>query len=155
MNSVQTILNLLQDKGLKQKDLASYLGISQSAIADWKKGKTKSYMRYLPQIASFLNVSIEDIIDTNEIYSYISKNISDKFESVQNDNLSLYKQSNFGNMHLVVKDNKVMVESTDSDTFTPLPPNIQSVYNKLSDRSKLEVQIFIIDQAKKEEQETE
>lgn len=39
------------------KALAEYIGISGNAISNWKLGKTKSYMRYLPQIARFYNVS--------------------------------------------------------------------------------------------------
>lgn len=140
MNSVQKILNLLQDKGLKQKDLANHLGINQSAIADWKKGKTKSYMRYLPEIAEFLSVTIDDIVDQSEIYSYLSR--ADSW--FNNNNIECYVDSN----------NNVMVRSKselEPSTSYPLPSNIQTVYDGLSERSKLEVQMFILDQAEKEE----
>ena len=138
VNSVQIILNLLQDKGLKQKDLASHLGINQSAIADWKRGKTKSYMRYLPEIAEFLNVPIDDLVDKTEIYSYLSR--ADSW--FNNNNIECYVDSN---NHVMVREKEL-----ESDTSTPFPSNIQNIYDGLSERSKLEVQMFILDQAEKE-----
>lgn len=40
------------------KELTDYLGIPRSTIADWKSGKSKSYMRYLHEIAAKYGVSV-------------------------------------------------------------------------------------------------
>lgn len=152
VNSVQIILSLLQDKGLKQKDLANHLGVNQSAIADWKKGKTKSYMRYLPQIAEFLNVPIDSIVDKSEIYSYLSKAESPvNLEYIQSDNVSLNKDNEYNSLRFYVNSNNdVMAENLESNLIFPV--EIQNLYNSLSLRAKLEVQTFIIDKSEEEKE---
>lgn len=40
------------------KELADYLGLSHNAVAEWKSGKSKSYMRYLHEIAAKYGVSV-------------------------------------------------------------------------------------------------
>lgn len=41
------------------KELTDSLGIPRSTVADWKSGKSKSYRRYLHEIAEIYNVSVE------------------------------------------------------------------------------------------------
>ena len=62
MSTFDTILFLLKEKNLKQKDLTDYLGISKNAFTDWKSGRIKSYTKYLPQIAEFLGVSVDTLV---------------------------------------------------------------------------------------------
>lgn len=47
---------------MKQKDLTDYLGLTKNAFTDWKGGKSESYKKYLPQIAEFLNVSVDYLL---------------------------------------------------------------------------------------------
>lgn len=47
----------LQDK--KQIDVTNFLGLSQNAFGSWKAGRNKAYLKYLYQIAEFLDVSVE------------------------------------------------------------------------------------------------
>ncbi len=56
LNRIMTLLNV---QGKQQKDLAEELGIKKNNITDWKSGKSKSYTKYLPQIAAFFGVSID------------------------------------------------------------------------------------------------
>lgn len=58
---IQRICEELERKGKKQIDLTNYLHISQNAMTDWKSGRIKSYMKYLPQIAEFLELPIETL----------------------------------------------------------------------------------------------
>ncbi len=57
------ILYSLKVKGLSDSAFAKELGVSRSTITDWKTGKTKSYMRYIPQIAEILEVSTAYLLD--------------------------------------------------------------------------------------------
>lgn len=57
------ILACLERQGKKQKDLAKFIGINKNNITDWKSGKSKSYMKYLPEIAEFLSVPINYLAD--------------------------------------------------------------------------------------------
>ena len=59
---VKRIVELLEDRGLSNKDLTTYLGISYTAVSDWKSGKAASYQKYIGEIADFFNVSADYIL---------------------------------------------------------------------------------------------
>lgn len=63
MNEIEKILGLLKEKGISQKELAEEIGFKESNISDWKKGKSRSYKKYLYQIADFLGVPVDVIRD--------------------------------------------------------------------------------------------
>lgn len=62
MTISQRIFELLEQKGKKQKDLAAAVGISTSAISDWKKKNTNPSAENLSAIADFLEVSLEYLV---------------------------------------------------------------------------------------------
>lgn len=73
---LSNILNLMKVKGVRQKDLAEFLGVSQNAITQWKMHKTKSYMKYLDRLSEYFNVSKDELLqaDNKQIFeSYLSK----------------------------------------------------------------------------------
>lgn len=63
---LDNILQILDEKGMKQKDLTDYLGISKNCFTDWKNGKSASYKKYLPQISEFLGVSVDYLVGNKE-----------------------------------------------------------------------------------------
>lgn len=56
---IERIRNELELQGKTQKDLMNYLGKSENLFTEWNAGRTKSYTKYVYQIAEFLNVSVE------------------------------------------------------------------------------------------------
>ena len=62
MGTVDTILVILKRKNLKQKDLTDYLGLSKNAVTEWKAGRNESWRKYLPQIAEFLGVTVDELL---------------------------------------------------------------------------------------------
>lgn len=64
LDILNNILRLMYEKSIPQKQLADYLGIKNYQISEWKNGKTKSYMKYLPEIAKFLGVTMDELSDT-------------------------------------------------------------------------------------------
>lgn len=62
MTTKEKIFELIEKNGTEQKKLAQYLEINPTSITDWKNGKTKSYMKYLEQIATFFNVSTDYLL---------------------------------------------------------------------------------------------
>lgn len=66
MTISQRIFSILTEKKLKQKDLAEYVGISTSAISDWKKKNTNPSAENLSAIADFLNVSLRFLLTGEE-----------------------------------------------------------------------------------------
>ena len=61
------ILGLLNKQGLSQRELADYLGVHQQVTTDWKNGKSKSYTKYISQIADYLGVSADYLLGTETI----------------------------------------------------------------------------------------
>lgn len=66
MNTMSIILNLMEQNKTTQKKLCEYLGIGEPKFSDWKKGKIKSYNKYLPQIASFFGVAVDYLINGDD-----------------------------------------------------------------------------------------
>lgn len=66
MTISQRIFSILTEKKLKQKDLAEYVGISTSAISDWKKKNTNPSAENLSAIADFLSVSLRFLLTGEE-----------------------------------------------------------------------------------------
>ena len=50
---IDKIMYLLEHKKCNQNDLSDYLNIPENKISEWKKGKTKSYKKYIYKIAEF------------------------------------------------------------------------------------------------------
>lgn len=62
MYVLNRITALLKERGLQQKALCEHLGLKGQAYTNWKGGSNDSYMKYLPQIAEYLNVSIDYLL---------------------------------------------------------------------------------------------
>lgn len=55
---------LLKEQGKTQKMLCDALGLHAQAYTNWKGGSNDSYMKYLPQIAEYLGVTIDFLLGT-------------------------------------------------------------------------------------------
>lgn len=62
MTISQRIFEELKRQKKKQKELAEYTGISESAVSDWKKKGTNPAAENLSAIADFLNVSVNYLL---------------------------------------------------------------------------------------------
>lgn len=67
MGTLEIISSLLKEQGKTQKELCEFLGIKKNAFTNWKSGVNKSYVKYLPQIADFLGVSVDYLLGKTEI----------------------------------------------------------------------------------------
>ena len=66
MNITQRIFHLLNIQNKKQSELAEYVGISRSAISDWKSKGTTPTAEFLVKICEFLNVSLDYLLTGQE-----------------------------------------------------------------------------------------
>lgn len=66
MDTLHKILQLMWDKGISDMELCRSAGINKSAVTDWKKGKTQSYMKHLPEIAKVLDVTVDELTTEKE-----------------------------------------------------------------------------------------
>lgn len=62
METLHKISLLLKEQNKTQKDLTDFLGVKKTSFSAWKSGRNVSYMKYLPQIADFLNVSVDFLL---------------------------------------------------------------------------------------------
>lgn len=53
-------------KGIKQTELAAYLGIRASNISDWKKGKYKPSLDVFYKLCTYLDVSADYLLGLND-----------------------------------------------------------------------------------------
>lgn len=56
------IIALLKEQGKMQKELTEYLGLQKNNFTAWKAGDSRSYLKFLPQISTFLNVPVDYLI---------------------------------------------------------------------------------------------
>ena len=62
MEVLNKVLLLLEEKGIHQRDLSDYLGLSKNTMTGWKNGNNTSYMKHLPKIAEFFGVSVDYLL---------------------------------------------------------------------------------------------
>ena len=85
---LNNIISLLKGKNVKQKELTDFLGLSHNVFTEWKAGRNTSYMKHLPQIAEFFNVSVDYILGketpttennfTYALYNELAHDLSDE-----------------------------------------------------------------------------
>lgn len=66
MGVLDKIMLLMTEKGYNQLYITEYLGVDRSIFSTWKNGKSKSYMKYLPQLADLFGVSLDWLIGKTE-----------------------------------------------------------------------------------------
>ena len=57
---------IIDDRGITPYKVSKDTGISQSCLSEWKKRKSTPRVEKLQKIASYLNVSIEELLVTEE-----------------------------------------------------------------------------------------
>lgn len=66
MDAIDRLFALVDEKYREQKDFAVEIGVSPSKVSQWKKGTSKSYTKYLPQISAALGTTAEYILTGQE-----------------------------------------------------------------------------------------
>lgn len=94
MGTLDKIIELLAVQNRQQKELTDYLGVEKSTFSAWKNGKSASYKKYLPEIASFFSVTVDELVGNSvdrggldEAYFSFAKNAQD--EGIDPDDIKL------------------------------------------------------------------
>lgn len=64
--SLERILSLKSSMGITDTQFQKDLGLYATALSEWKNGKTKSYIKHLPKIAKYFNVSVDYILGNTD-----------------------------------------------------------------------------------------
>lgn len=67
MDTLSIIKELIVKNNITQKALTDYLGISKNAFTNWNNGSNTSYIKHLPRIAEFFNVSVDYLLDRDQL----------------------------------------------------------------------------------------
>lgn len=65
---LENILDLFKRSKKSDAELEREIGLPQKSIYEWRKGRTKSYKKYMDRIAKFFNVPIEYFLELGYYY---------------------------------------------------------------------------------------
>lgn len=67
------IFTRLQELKISQKELAAELGLPPQTVTDWKKGKSNSFLRYLPALSKILKQPFGWLLSGGEYLEFLSQ----------------------------------------------------------------------------------
>ena len=71
MDTLGRIIELLERNGIEQQEFAGDLGLGKTVVSEWRRGKSKSYMKNLKEISDYFNVSLAYLYcTTNDPINY-------------------------------------------------------------------------------------
>ena len=65
IDTVDRIFQLVDDKYKEQRDFAIELGVTPSIVSEWRRRKSASYQKRLPQISEVLGTTTEYLLTGN------------------------------------------------------------------------------------------
>lgn len=83
---VKRIVELVSERGLKDKDLTDHLGLPPGSMAKWKYDGSQIYLKYIVEISQFLG--------TSPNYLFLGTEKSDNVEGLtplENEVIQLYR----------------------------------------------------------------
>jgi len=83
INIAKVIISKRKEKGITQDELANFIGVSKSSVSKWETGQCYPDIVYLPQLATYFNVSLDDLMSyepqmTNEDISELYKELANE-----------------------------------------------------------------------------
>ena len=63
INIAKSITRCRQEKNLTQEQIATYIGFSKASVSKWETGQSYPDISLLPELASYFNISIDELID--------------------------------------------------------------------------------------------
>lgn len=63
INIAKVLVRKRKEKGMTQEDLADYIGVSKASVSKWETGQSYPDVTFLPQLAAFFNISVDELID--------------------------------------------------------------------------------------------
>lgn len=65
INIGRVLIKNRHKRGITQDELATHLGVSKGAVSKWETGSSLPDILLLPQLASYFDISIDELIGIN------------------------------------------------------------------------------------------
>ncbi len=102
MNLGRILIENRHKRGITQDELAAHIGVSKGAVSKWETGSSLPDISLLPQLASYFDISIDELIgyqpqmekeDIKKLYIRLSKDFSGRpFDEVLAECLEIVKK---------------------------------------------------------------
>lgn len=66
MDTLTKIIFLMNERNYDNQMLATALGLNRQVVTDWKAGRSKSYKKYIYQIADLFGVTVDYLLGNDE-----------------------------------------------------------------------------------------
>ncbi len=63
INIARVLVAKRKEKGITQEELAGHMGVSKASVSKWETGQSYPDVVLLPQLASFFNISLDELMD--------------------------------------------------------------------------------------------
>jgi transcriptional regulator with XRE-family HTH domain len=63
INIAKTLTDKRRAKKITQDELAEYIGVSKASVSKWETGQSYPDITFLPQLAAFFNISIDELMN--------------------------------------------------------------------------------------------
>ncbi|NTW05931.1 MAG: helix-turn-helix transcriptional regulator [Peptococcaceae bacterium] len=63
INIAKVLVQKRKEKGVTQEALANYIGVSKASVSKWETGQSYPDVTFLPMLASYFNISVDELID--------------------------------------------------------------------------------------------
>lgn len=86
INIAKVLVKKRKEKGVTQDELANYIGVSKASVSKWETEQSYPDVTFLPILASYFNISIDDLMDykpqmTKEDIQRLYRRLSSDFTS--------------------------------------------------------------------------
>ncbi len=62
LNLAENIMRNRKSRGITQEELAEFIGVTKASVSKWETGTTTPDIQILPQLASFFDVSVDELL---------------------------------------------------------------------------------------------
>lgn len=100
MSTIDRIISVMKEKGIKQKELCDYLGKGEMVFSNWKAGRSESYKKYLPQIAEFFGCSVDYLLGKEQKKEAVQTNGQE--EDIDNEIMRLVEGMSLAQKQMVL-----------------------------------------------------